>query len=239
MEKKYLTEENYKKGKEFLKVIAFVIILCGVLVGGSLILKGISKSRNIDSAYSEELKQSKIDNLNQQINKEKTKLETKKAELEAKGIVASRKYDSGESYDLYVITEALDPSISYCLDEYLNNSLTEKYCSLKNELEDVQDTDYSFENDFNKMDSVPFYMIGVFIIIASFMFGGFILIVAHRREIAAFTTQQSMPVRQEAITKMAPTVGQAAGTIARDVAAGIREGLNSANSNNSNNDNNQ
>ena len=74
MDKKYLTEENYKKGKGFLKVIALVIILCGVLVGGSLILKGISKSKSVDSAYSEESKQSKIDNLNQQITEEKTKL---------------------------------------------------------------------------------------------------------------------------------------------------------------------
>ena len=234
MDKKYLTEENYKKGKGFLKVIALVIILCGVLVGGSLILKGISKSKSVDSAYSEESKQSKIDNLNQQITEEKTKLETKKSELEAKGIEKKvhAKYDEGEVYDLYIITEVLDPSFSNCLfDEYKSNSLTAKYCSLKNELDDVRDTNYDFENSFNKMDSVPFYMFGAFIIIASCMIGGSIFMFAHRREIAAFTTQQVMPVAKEGIDEIAPTIGKAAG----DIAKGIKEGLDSVNSNNSNN----
>ena len=43
----------------------------------------------------------------------------------------------------------------------------------------------------------------------------------------AFGMQQTMPLAQEGIEKMAPTVGNAAGTIAKDVAAGIKEGINS------------
>ena len=39
--KKYLTEENYERGKKKLKTIALVILILGILIGGSLILTGI------------------------------------------------------------------------------------------------------------------------------------------------------------------------------------------------------
>lgn len=47
------------------------------------------------------------------------------------------------------------------------------------------------------------------------------MFVGHQREITAYTTQQVMPVAKEGIKKMAPTIGDAAGTIAK----GIKEGL--------------
>ena len=55
--------------------------------------------------------------------------------------------------------------------------------------------------------------------------GGMIMFVAHRREIAAFTTQQVMPVAKEGINEMAPTIGN----VASEVAKGIKKGLNEAN----------
>lgn len=51
--------------------------------------------------------------------------------------------------------------------------------------------------------------------------GGIMLLLGHKREITAYTVQQTMPIAQEGIEKMAPTIGKAAGTIAK----GIREGL--------------
>ncbi len=54
--------------------------------------------------------------------------------------------------------------------------------------------------------------------------GGVIAIMAHRREIMAFTVQQSMPVAKEKINEMAPTIGNAA----NEVAKGIKKGLNEA-----------
>lgn len=55
--------------------------------------------------------------------------------------------------------------------------------------------------------------------------GGYIMIIAHRREITAFTTQQVIPVAKEGISEIAPTIGNAAGEIAK----GIKEGINEAN----------
>lgn len=54
--------------------------------------------------------------------------------------------------------------------------------------------------------------------------GCIIIMIAHRREITAFTTQQVMPIAKEGINEMAPTLGNAAGEIAK----GIKKGLNEA-----------
>ena len=53
--------------------------------------------------------------------------------------------------------------------------------------------------------------------------GGIILLIAHRREITAFTTQQVMPVAKEGIDEIAPTVGKAAEKIAKGVKKGIND----------------
>lgn len=55
--------------------------------------------------------------------------------------------------------------------------------------------------------------------------GGVVMLIAHRREITAYTTQQVMPVAQEGIEKISPTIGKAAGEIAK----GIKQGLDEAN----------
>ena len=58
--------------------------------------------------------------------------------------------------------------------------------------------------------------------------GGVIMLISHRREIMAYSTQQVMPVAQEGIEKMTPTVADAVGSIAKSVAQGISEGKNEA-----------
>ena len=66
------------------------------------------------------------------IDSEKILLENKKNELKNKGVNPSSNYEDGEAYDLYVITEVLDPGFNHCkFDEYTTNSLTSKYCALK------------------------------------------------------------------------------------------------------------
>ena len=70
-------------------------------------------------------------------------------------------------------------------------------------------------------------------------FGGILLLIAHKREITAFGVQQVMPVAQEGIEKMAPTIGKAGasiakemapvyGEIAKEIGKGIKEGKQAA-----------
>lgn len=217
--KKYLTEENYQKGKKTLTIIAVVVLVIGILIGGSLIATGLMKQEKINSEYSEENKET----ISQQLENEKQNLMNKKKELENKGIKYDgiAKYTDGEVYDLYLITKVLDPSFDYCnFDEYKDNSITSKYCSLKNDLEDI-DSDFDKKSDLH--DCIPFYMFGAFVIIASFMFSGFVFFVSKGREIAAFTTQQTMPIAKEGIEEMAPTIGNAAEEIARGIKDGLKD----------------
>ena len=202
MEGKYLNEEKYKKAEKSITLVAILVLFVGLCIGGFLIYKGVAKPGT-----------SKVEDL-------KVQLETKKSELEANGIKfsSSTKYSDGEAYDLKIITNALDPSFNHCaFDEYKNNSITKEYCAAKNST-----------GDFASSSSTMF---GAFICIATCMISGFIFMFAKQRNIVAFQAQQIMPVAKEGIDEMAPTIGKAAGEIAK----GIREGLNSSNDNNSNN----
>ncbi len=187
--KEYLNEERYQKTKGKIKYIILVIFIIGLALGGFLIYKGVS-STNISSKA--ELK---------------AELEEKKAELEEKGIVYNpfATYTDKEEYDLKIITEALDPSFDNCsFDEYKNNDLTKEYCSAN-----------SATSNFSKMS---YLMFGGFVIIAScILCGGLYLNLVKRREILAYTAQQVMPVAQEGIEKMAPSIGKVAGEIAKNI----------------------
>lgn len=192
-ENKYLNEEKYQKAEKSITLVAILVLVVGLCIGGFLIYKGVAKPGT-----------SKVEEL-------KVQLETKKSELEAKGIKFSSftKYSDGEAYDLKIITNALDPSFNHCaFDEYKNNSITKEYCAAKNST-----------GDFASSGST---MLGIFICVATCMISGFIFMVAKRRHILAFQAQQVMPVAKEGIDEMAPTIGNAAGEIAK----GIKKGLN-------------
>ena len=75
--------------------------------------------------------------------------------------------------------------------------------------------------------SVGLYALGGFVSSAGFVLlivGGVMAYMAHRREITAYTTQQTMPIKKETINDITPTVADAAGTIAKSVSQGFEEG---------------
>lgn len=217
MKEEYLSEERYQRNKKKVASISILVLIIGLFIGGSLIYTGIDKSKKNDSKYSDSSKQ----NIEEKLNEEKKVLEQKKKELESSGITwnAFTTYEDGASYDLKIITETLDPSFERCLfDEYKNNSLTSNYCSLKNKQKDIGS---DFNKKFDSYNSIPFYMIGGFIIFTTCMISASIYMISKRREILAFTTQQVMPVAQEGIEKMAPTMGN----VAKEITKGIKQGL--------------
>lgn len=52
-------------------------------------------------------------------------------------------------------------------------------------------------------------------------FGAVILVIAHKREIMAFTAQQTIPVAKEVAEDVAPTVGN----VAKEITKGVKEGM--------------
>lgn len=242
--KGYLSEEKYQKNKKKIVVIALIVLILGLLIGGSLIAIGLMKQGETNSKYSEDSKA----NLTGQVEAEKQNLIQSRTQLEEKvepvqeeikklereefvgfdddyyarkdRIEELERSISADQKSINTINEALNGSFNYCaFDDAKSNTYTSKYCSLKNQLEDVSN---DFNKDFDSFDSVPFYMFGAFIIIASCMISGSIYVFAKRREITAFTAQQVMPVAKEGIDKMAPTLGNAAKEITKGVKDGIK-----------------
>lgn len=129
-----------------------------------------------------------------------------------------------------IIGDVLDGGFDYCsFSDAKNNEYTSMYCSYKLQLSDLTD----FNRSFNSSKHISFYMFGAFAIIASCMVAFSIYMITKRREIIAFFAQQVMPVAQEGIEKMTPTIGKAGASIAKEMAPvygnmakEIKEGMN-------------
>ena len=209
--KEYLTEKNYNKGKKIIMLISFLVLVVGLTIGGLLIYKGINEKQKINNTT------------NEQAEKDKQRLkeiETEKEELNKK--ISDKKY---ECDSINMGTDSWFEKSNKCDNEVL--SLEEQVDELESEEFDLENTNYEFDKKYNSVGSTRYFMFGGFIIIATLIISLSIFMFAKRREIMAFGMQQTMPLAQEGIEKMAPTVGNAAGTIAKDVAAGIKEGINS------------
>ena len=80
--KEYLTEKNYNKGKKIIMLIALLVLVVGLTIGGFLIYKGINEKQKIDNTT------------NEQAEKDKQRLkeiETEKEELNKK--ISDKKYE--------------------------------------------------------------------------------------------------------------------------------------------------
>lgn len=241
-EKKYLNEEVYQKNRKKITKFAILVLIMGILIGGSFIAIGLVRQGKVNTQYSGERKT----NLQEQLETEKQKLLQAKTELEAKikpvedeikslqrepfvgfddayyarkdKIDALEKSIATDKNGIAVISNTLDESFDHCkFNEAKNNTYTSEYCSLKKEINDITD----FNKEFDSFESMPFYMIGGFVIIVSCMIAGSIYMFTKRRELLAFTAQQVMPVAKESIDEMAPTIGN----VAKEISKGIKEGM--------------
>lgn len=289
-EKRFLNEENYQKSKNKVIMIAIIVLAIGILIGGSLIVVGLSKKAEVNNQYSDSSKATELKKLTEEKNKISEELETEKqnvlkskAELEEKIKPVNEEIKSLErekftgfddayyaredkieelkkSIEEYensikVIEDALSTGFDHCaFSAAKNNSYTSKYCSLKNKLKqkdsEIEGIDNKY-NDFNKESdsyaSISFYVFGGIIIIISCSIAGSIYLFAKRRDILAFTANQTVPVAKEVIEDVAPSIGKAAGSIkkemndvagestanvmgniAKNISKGIKEGINEA-----------
>lgn len=199
--KEFLTEENYERGKKKVMTIALIVLVLGLLIGGSLIATGIIKSSQVQTSSSTERSketiQSEIDSLN--------------SELATLGAQKNQEFQSNGFSEEY-----------YRLDNEISTKQS-KVSDLETEIWKADSGYNSTRDSISKAKYVPFYMFGAFVIIASCMISGAIFMFAKRREITAFTAQQVMPVAQEGIDKMSPTIGNAAGAIAKGIKDGLKD----------------
>lgn len=247
--KEFLTEENYERGKKKIMRIALIILIIGILLGGSLIVTGIIKTNEVKKQNEQATQQveqnsqtrteadiqADIDKIQAQIDQidlDITNLENEASKLQNEKLKIFQE-DSGFSDRYYAKDEeitAKENEISAKRSEKfkLQSSLTyyeTELWGVNSGYDDNQEGVDKTKNEISTFRYFPLYMIGGFIIIASCMVSFSVYMFGKRREITAFTTQQVMPIAQEGIEKMAPTVGNAAGSIAQGITQGIKEGL--------------
>lgn len=225
--KEYLSEENYQRTKKKITKISSIILIAGLVIGIGLILVGIISQINAkktnEERYNEAYKasQEKENTANTRLKE----IETEKTKLNSQ--IQAKQY-SCDSLDM------MDPNWfanqTKCQEEIstLRTQLNEL------EMEKIQLENANYTVYYDKVSAIKyiiFYILGGIVIFSSVSTAGIIYLIAKRREIAAFTVQQTMPLAQEGIEKMAPTVGNAAGTIGKSIAKGIKEGIDEADKN--------
>lgn len=220
--KEYLSEEDYQKTKRKITKVSLIILIIGLLIGIGLILVGVvlhsNANKTNEERYNESYKvsQEKMDTDNVRLKE----IETEKYELNNQ--IQTKQYSC----------DSLDMRDS---NWYAESTKCEREVSaLKLQLSELEMEKFQLENAnytvyYDKVSNVKyiiFYVLGGMIIFVSASIAGNIYFIAKRREITAFTVQQTMPIVQEGIEKTAPTVGDAVGIIGKSLAKGIKEGIN-------------
>lgn len=255
--KEFLTEENYEKGKKTLGKIIKVVLSVGLSLSLLLILSGIiviATSNNSDNKeenkteIKEEIPSTEItkeEEIKQKIADVETKItETKKDLPSLKAQLDVEFRNSGFSEKYYELDQKIDT-----IEDEINDLEMEKTdyeFDLKQEQskdavqnffdKEILDNEIEPQGILKKGIGAILIFAGLGLIIPTLGISGILFLIYKKREIQIFTTQQTMPVTQETIEKMAPTVGKAGGSVidgvapalgnlGKEISKGIKEGI--------------
>ena len=221
MEKKeLLNEENYEKTKKKITTISLIILIVALLIGGSLIALGIIKT-NTSKKDAEKVNQERY-NASEQRLKE----------------IASEKESLNLQYDAK--KQECDSLDMRAKDWYSKvNQCHRDASAISSKITNLESEEFKLNNNYDKVEAknyIPLSVFGGVIIFIGGMISLSIYLIAKKRDISAFAIQQSMPLAQEVIGKMAPTIGDAGKTVidkvgpsignaAGSIAKGIKDGL--------------
>lgn len=157
MAEKYLNEEKYQKSVKTIKSIAAIVLVIGIIIGGSLIGIGASKQIAVNKKYeattvapTEDLEaklNAELEQAEKDLVVEQEKLEARKTELEEKGVeynafAGNPNFEdyTDEDYEYKLLVDLLDnKSMNYYrFDEYKDYELTAKYCELKSQIDSIK-----------------------------------------------------------------------------------------------------
>lgn len=221
MEKKeLLNEENYEKTKKKITTISLIILIVALLIGGSLIALGIIKT-NTSKKDAEKVNQERY-NASEQRLKE----------------IASEKESLNLQYDAK--KQECDSLDMRAKDWYSKvNQCHRDASAISSKITNLESEEFKLNNNYDKVEAknyIPLSVFGGVILFIGGMISLSIYLIAKKRDISAFAIQQSMPLAQEVIGKMAPTIGDAGKTVidkvgpsigsaAGSIAKGIKDGL--------------
>ena len=226
--KKYLTEENYEKGKKTILKIAITILVIGIVIGISLIIVGILKINSTsensnnnttieEDAMTEEEIDLKIAEIDNQINEINQNLNSLKAEKSQEFMT------NGFSEKYYEIDSEIETENKKISDLNQEKFILESEKQLTNNgfIDDFEEG--GPENLASKGFGGMMIMGGVMVLIFTALISGNLFMIYKRREILAFTAQQSIPVVKEGIEEMAPTIGNVVKEVTKGISSGIKD----------------
>ena len=230
--KKYLTEENYEKGKKVILKIAIAVLVIGLLIGIGLIVAGVSSFNSKEEVndntvpYEESGKSLEeinleIENVENQINEINQNINSLKAEKNKEFMA------NGFSDKYYEISSEIDSENSKISS--LNFDKTSLLAE-KQLLNSGISSNTDITNGQNNLDNVAskgiggiLIVLGLGVLLFTFAISGSLFLFYKKREILAFTAQQSIPVVKEGIDEMAPTIGNVAKEISKGISSGIKD----------------
>ena len=227
----YLSEEKYQKAKKKIIRISLIILIAGLLIGAGFMIFAALKQKEAkkinEQRYQEAYKQSEA-------KVEAAKARLNEIEVEKEPLIQQYNAKMQECDSIVTGSDGWFARTNQCHREA--SEIDSKIDDLETEQFKLENGNYTvyYTMILPKKYNI-FYIIGGIIMGVSILASVLVYVFAKKREIKAFKIQQSMPVDQEAINKMTPTVGNAVGAIAQNVTSGIQEGLSSSNDNNSNN----
>ena len=220
--KEYLNEEWYQSAKKKVKKVAFIILIVGILIGIGLIAAGVITQNNAKKV-NEQRKQEALKESQKQVdeaNKRLREITTEKEKLNSEYDAKNQECDSLNMRDSDWYSK-----VNQCHREA--SAIKSKITDLKTEEFKLNNNDYTvYYKPILQIKYFILYFTGAGVMGISLIISGSVYFFTMKREIVAFKTQQVMPVAQEGIEKMAPTVGNAAESIAEGITKGIKSGLN-------------
>ena len=251
MEKKeLLNEERYQKNKKKLKTVSLCVLIIGLLIGGGLIVTGVVKTNEVkkeNERIVEKIEQKYDSRTSVQVQRELTseitslqqKADALEKEITALGAEKTKIFMGEENSGFSDSYYAKDNEIKEKRKEL--STVETKIRTYKSELSNIKSGAYEskkkseISQETKAVDQYDMlYALGGMIMLMSCSISGGIYMVSKRREIMAFQTQQIMPVAQEGMEKMAPSVAKvgkamaeemapAYGEIAKEIAKGVKE----------------
>ncbi len=221
MEKKeLLNEEMYERAKKKITTISLIVLIIALLVGGSLIALGIIKT-STSKKDAEKINQERYNAAEQRLKE-----------------IASEKESLNSQYNAK--KQECDSLDMRAKDWYSKVNQCERDASaIRSKITNLKSEEFKLDNNYDKVEAknyIPLSVFGGVVIFIGGMISLSIYLIAKKRDISAFAIQQSMPLAQEAIEKMAPTIGDAGKTVidkvgpsigsaAGNIAKGIKDGL--------------
>lgn len=237
--KEFLNEDRYQQTIKNLKTVSLCVIIIGFLIGGGIIVTGLVKTNELkkeNKSIVEKIEQKYDSKTSAQVQgeltSEITSLQQKVNELE-KEIATLEK----EQRKIFLVNEPGGLSDDYYA---IDNEIMEKRKELstvetnimgyKSELSNIKSGDYESKKqreiyDITKSEDKYdwLYGPGVMIIFMSCLISGGIYLKSKQREIIAFSAQQVMPVAQEGMKKMAPSVAVVGKAMAEEMSQVYKE----------------